>query len=335
MSPIWIGRREFINLVGGTAGFWPVVAPRALAQQAVRPVVGFVQPGVPEAAANVAAAYRKGLSESGYDEGRNLSIEYRWAHNELSRLPDLIADLVRRRVNVIATLASGDAAFAAKTATTTIPIIFTTGADPVQIGLVASLNRPGGNLTGISTMSAELGSKRLGLLHELLPNATRFAALINPNQPDEELLTADIKMAATAMGLQVELFRAGTPREIEQAFVDFARNRPDALLVVSGSFFTNRRVQISTLVARHGLPAIYGDRQYVEVGGMMSYGPSATDSFRQAGIYTARLLKGEKPAELPILRATKFELVINMPTIRAFGLTVPPTLLAIADEVIE
>jgi putative ABC transport system substrate-binding protein len=238
-------------------------------------------------------------------------------------------------VSVIATLASGDATSAAKAATTTIPIVFSLGADPVQIGLVATLNRPSGNLTGISTMSGELGSKRLGLLHQLVPSAMRFAALINPNQPDEQSLSADVKAAAAAIRREVNILYAGTTREIEEAFVKLGQDRPDALFVVSGSFFTSRRVQLTTLVARHGLPAIYGDRQYVEVGGLMSYGPSATDSFRQAGIYAARLLKGEKAAELPIMRASKFEFVINMPTARAFALTIPPNLLALTDEVIE
>jgi putative ABC transport system substrate-binding protein len=330
-----MNRREFITLLGGAAALSSLRPSTASAEQAMRSVIGFLQSSTPEAGANIAAAFRKGLSEGGYDEGRNLVIEYRWAHNNLNQLPDLAADLVRRRVSVIATLASGDATSAAKAATTTIPIVFSMGADPVQIGLVATLNRPGGNLTGISTMSAELVTKRLGLLRELVPSATRFAALMNPNQPDEQSLTADVKTAAAAMGRMVDIFHAGTIREIEEAFAKLAQNRPDALHVVSGSFFTNRRVQLTTLVARHGFPAIYGDRQYVEVGGLMSYGPSAIDSFRQAGIYAARLLKGENPAELPILRASKFELVINMPTARAFGLAIPPSLLALADEVIE
>ena len=330
-----ITRRYFLTVTGGTAASWSSLAPRASAQQAARPVIGFLQPGAPEASANVAAAFRKGLSESGYNEGRDLVIEYRWANNDLNRLPELAADLVRRRVSVIATLASGDATSAAKAATTTIPIVFSTGADPVQIGLVATLNRPGGNLTGISTMSAELVTKRLGLLRELVPTAARFAALMNPNQPDEPSLTADVKSAAVALGRPVDIFHAGTIREIEEAFVKLAQNRPDALHVVSGSFFTSRRVQLATLVARHGIPAIYGDRQYAEVGGLMSYGPSAVDSFRQAGIYAARILRGEKPAELPILRASKFEFVINLPTARAFGLVIPPNLLAIADETID
>ena len=328
-------RREFITLLGGAAGLSSFRPRKAPAQQAIRSVVGFLQPSTPEAGANIATAFRRGLSEGGYDEGRNLVIEYRWAHNDLNRLPDLAADLVSRRVSVIATLASGDATSAAKAATTTIPIVFSLGADPVQIGLVATLNRPGGNLTGISTMSGELGSKRLGLLHQLVPSAMRFAALINPNQPDEQSLSTDVKAAAAAIRREVNILYAGTSREIEEAFVKLGQDRPDALFVVSGSFFTSRRVQLTTLVARHGLPAIYGDRQYVEVGGLMSYGPSATDSFRQAGIYAARLLKGEKAAELPIMRASKFEFVINMPTARAFGLIIPPNLLALTDEVIE
>ena len=328
-------RREFVAALGGVAVLSSLSPRKGLAQQAIRSVVGFLQSGTPEAGANIAAVFRKGLSEGGYDEGRNLIIDYRWAHNDLNRLPDLAADLVRRRVSVIATLASGDATSAAKAATATIPIVFSMGADPVQIGLVAALNRPGGNLTGISTMSAELGTKRLGLLRDLVPSATRFAALMNPNQPDEQSLTADVKTAAAAIGRSVDIFYAGTIREIEEAFAKLAQNRPDALHVVSGSFFTSRRVQLVTLVARPGFPAMYGDRQYVEVGGLMSYGPSAIDSFRQAGIYAARILKGEKPAELPILRASKFEFVVKMPTARAFGLAIPPNLLAIADEVIE
>jgi putative ABC transport system substrate-binding protein len=329
-------RRDFITLLGGAAALRSsLTSPQASAQQAARSVIGFLHQGTPEVGANVAAAFRKGLSESGYDEGRNLVIGYRWAHNDLNRLPGLAADLVRQRVGVIATLAGVEATFAAKAATRTIPIVFSTGADPVQIGLVASLNRPDGNLTGISTMNAELGTKRLGLLHELLPGATRFAALMNPTQPDEQLLTADVKMAAAALGRRVDIFHASTTREIEEAFAKLAENRPDALLVVPGSFFTSRRVQLTTLVARHGIVAIYGDRQYVEVGGLMSYGPSALDSFLQAGIYAARLLKGEKPADLPILRSSKFEFVINMPTARAFGLAMPPNILALADEVID
>ena len=325
-------RREFITLLGGAAAAWP---PAAKAQQRAVPVVGFLNGVAPEAGANVVAAFRRGLSESGYEEGRNVAIEYRWAYNELARLPELAADLVRRRVSLIATLASGDAAFAAKGATTTIPIVFATGADPVQIGLVSSINRPGGNITGISTMSGELGTKRFGLLREFIPGATRFAALVNPHQPDAESLIADVKAAASAMGRQLDVLHAANTSEIEQAFAGLAQKRPDGLLVVSGSLFGNRRVQLTTLAARHVFPAIYGDRQYVEVGGLMSYGPSAADGFRQAGIYAARLLKGEKAADLPILRASKFEFVINLPTARAFGLAIPPSLLAIADEVIE
>jgi putative ABC transport system substrate-binding protein len=327
-----IRRREFIALLGGAAAAWPHAAR---AQQRAVPLIGFLNGVSPEASTGGLAAFRKGLSESGYDEGRNLTIEYRWAHNELARLPNLAADLVRRRVSLIATLGSGEAIFAAKTATKSITIVFVTGADPVQIGLVASLNRPGGNITGISTMNAELGSKRFGLMQEFIPSARRFALLINPNQPDAGSLVADVKAAASAKGRALEISQAGTTGEIEDAFSTLGQQRPDALMVVNGSFFNNRRVQLTTLVARHGIPAIYGDRQYVDIGGLISYGPSVTEAFRQAGVYAARLLRGEKASDLPILRPTKFQLVINLPTARAFGLTIPSGVLSIADEVIE
>ncbi len=299
------------------------------------PVVGYLYAGSPEPSAIQVAAFRKGLSETGYVEGRNVAIEFRWAHNEIDRLPELAADLVRRRVAVIVTPGSVTPALAAKAATTTIPIVFSSGADPVQSGLVASLNRPGGNVTGFSTMSNEIGAKRLGLLHELLPGAARFAVLVNPNSPTAELQIKDAQAAASTIGRQVEILYAGTNSEIDTAFASLVQKRADALLVSSEGFFTNRRVQLVTLAARHAVPAIYHVREFAEAGGLMSYGPSQTDQWRQVGIYVGRILKGEKPADLPVMRPTKFEFIINLQTARLLGITVPPTLLAIADEVIE
>jgi putative tryptophan/tyrosine transport system substrate-binding protein len=281
------------------------------------------------------AAFRKGLSEAGYVEGRNVAVEYRWARDHDDRLPELAADLVRLRVAVIATPGSTTAAAAAKSATTTIPIVFSAGGDPVQMGLVASLNRPGGNVTGVSSMAGDLGAKRLGLLQELVPRAVRFAVLVNPNNPLAEAFVTDVRAAAPVIGRQIEVFTAGTSRDIDAAFAMLLEKRADALLVGPDALFVSRRVQLATLTARHALPTIYPFREDVEAGGLMSYGPSNTDLVRQAGIYTGRILKGEKPAELPVVRATKFELVINLQTARTLGFTVPPSLLARADEVIE
>jgi len=315
-----------------SSSLWPLAA---CAQQPAMPVVGYLYAGSPEPSAIQVAAFRKGLSETGYVEGRNVAIEFRWAHNEIDRLPELAADLVRRRVAVIVTPGSVTPALAAKAATTTIPIVFSSGADPVQSGLVASLNRPGGNVTGFSTMSNEIGAKRLGLLHELLPGAARFAVLVNPNSPTAELQIKDAQAAASTIGRQVEILYAGTNSEIDTAFASLVQKRADALLVSSEGFFTNRRVQLVTLAARHAVPAIYHVREFAEAGGLMSYGPSQTDQWRQVGIYVGRILKGEKPADLPVMRPTKFEFIINLQTARLLGITVPPTLLAIADEVIE
>jgi putative ABC transport system substrate-binding protein len=329
-------RREFITLLGGAATMSSSLRPRAAhAQQRAMPVVGYLYLGSPEASALQVAAFRKGLSETGYVEGRNVAIEFRWAHNEIDRLPELAADLVRRRVAVIATPGSVAAGLAAKAATATIPIVFSGGADPVQSGLVASFNRPGGNVTGFSTMSNEIGAKRLGHLHELLPGAARFAVLVNPNGPTAELQIKDAQAAASTIGRQVEILYAGTNPEIDTAFASLVQKRADALLVSSEGFFTNRRVQLVTLAARHAVPAIYHVREFAEAGGLMSYGPSQTDQWRQIGIYAGRILKGEKPADLPVMRPTKFEFIINLQTARLLGITVPPTLLAIADEVIE
>jgi putative tryptophan/tyrosine transport system substrate-binding protein len=324
-------RREFITLLGGAAAAWPMAAR---AQQPAMPVIGFLRPGSPELNAHLVAAFRKGMGETGYVEGRNVAVEYRWAGND-DRLRELAADLVRLRVKVIVTPGSTTAAAAAKSATTTIPIVFSGGGDPVEIGLVASLNRPGGNVTGVSSMAGELGSKRVGLLQELVPRAARLAVLINPNNPLAEAFVADIRAAAPAVGQQLEVLTASTSQGIDAAFATLVETRADALLVGPDALFVSLRAQLATLAARHAVPATYPFREDAEAGGLMSYGPSNTDLVRQAGIYAGRILKGEKPADMPILRATKFELTINLKTAKALGLTVPPTLIARADEVIE
>jgi len=325
-------RRDLISGLAVAASVWPLAAR---AQQATLPTVGYLYVASPEAHARRLAAFRNGLSETGYVEGRNVAIEYRWAHNETARLPGLVVDLVNRRVTVIA---AGDlpSALAAKAASTTIPIVFETAADPVQVGLVASLNRPAGNVTGVTNIGTELGAKRFGLLHELLPRAARFAVLVNPNNPlIAEAWIKDAHAAAAAIALQLEILTASTDREIDAAFTSIAQKQVDALLVMSDNLFGNRHVQFATQAARHAVPAIYPDRVYTEVGGLMSYGTNITDAYRQVGIYVGRILKGEKPANLPVLRPTKLELVINLQTARTLGLTVPSTLLALADEVIE
>ena len=324
-------RREFITLLGGAAVAWPLVAR---AQQPAMPVIGFLRPGSPELNAHLVAAFRKGMGETGYVEGRNVAVEYRWAGND-DRLRELAADLVRLRVKVIVTPGSTTAAAAAKSATTTIPIVFSGGGDPVEIGLVASLNRPGGNVTGVSSMAGELGSKRVGLLQELVPRAARLAVLINPNNPLAEAFVADIRAAAPAVGQQLEVLTASTSQGIDAAFATLVETRADALLVGPDALFVSLRAQLATLAARHAVPAIYPFREDAEAGGLMSYGPSNTDLVRQAGIYAGRILKGEKPADMPILRATKFELTINLKTAKALGIEIPPSLLARADEVIE
>jgi putative tryptophan/tyrosine transport system substrate-binding protein len=327
-----MNRREVITILGGAAAVWPLAAH---AQQTGMPVIGFLRPGSPEPNAHLVAAFRKGLDETGYVEGRNVAIEYRWAHNFIDRLPELAAELVRLRVAVIATPGSTAAAAAAKSATTTIPIVFSAGGDPVQTGLVASLNRPGGNITGASSMSGELGAKRLGLLQELVPRAARFAVLVNPNNPLVEAFVTDLRAAGAATGRQTEVLTASTSRDIETAFAMLVEKRADALLVGPDPLFVSSRMHVAMLAARHAVPAIYPFREDAESGGLMSYGPSNTDLVRQAGIYTGRVLKGEKPADMPILRAIKFELVINLKTAKTLGLDVPAALLARADEVIE
>jgi putative ABC transport system substrate-binding protein len=327
----YLGRRKFLATLG-VAAAWPLVAR---AQQPAMPVVGFVYPGVPELSAGVVAAFRKGLNETGFIEGRNVTVEFRFAYNDNARLPELVGDLVQRGVAVIATPASTPAALAAKTVTTTVPIVFGIGADPVEIGLVASLNRPGGNATGITSMNAELGTKRLGLLHELLPKAERFAVLLNPNNRNTDALTRDLQATASAIGKQVDVLTAKSTREIDAAFLALSQRPADALVVTPDQLLDNRRVQLVTLATHHRLPTIYPFRENVEIGGLMSYGSSAAERDRQVGIYAGRILKGEKPAELPVIRAAKFEFVINLQTARVLGLDVPATLLGTADEVIE
>jgi putative ABC transport system substrate-binding protein len=322
-----IGRRDFITLLGGAA-VWPVAA-RAQAM----PVIGFLQPTSRDANADRLRAFHQGLKASGYVDGENVAIEYRFAENQNDRLPALAADLVRRRVAVI-TAMPAPAALAAKAATSTIPIVFLLANDPIAMGLVASLNRPGGNVTGLANLNNEITSKRLGLLHDLVPGAARFAALVDGKMVAPESV-AEFSSAAATFGKPIEVLTAGTPAEIDAAFANLKQKQIDALLVRPSPFFVDRRVQLVTLAARHGLPTIYHDRQFSEVGGLMSYGTSLADQLQQVGIYTGRVLKGEKPGDLPILQPTKFELVINAKTAKTLGLIIPPSLLAIADEVIE
>jgi len=324
-------RREFITLLGGAAAAWPLAAR---AQQPAMPVVGYLNLDSPESDASRLTGLRRGLNEAGYVEGRNFVIEYRWAGNQADRLPALAADLVRLPVTVI--VAAGPLpASAAKAATTSIPIVFGVGADPVQLGLVASLNRPGGNLTGFNAYNGELGAKGLALLHELVPGIATIGFLENPNNPVSELMARDVLAAAPVIGLKVQILKASTDREIDAAFVSLVQARTGALLVGGDIFFNNRIEQITALAARHVLPAMYNFREFVVAGGLMSYGLSLTEEYRQVGLYTGRILKGEKPGDLPVIQATKFELVINLKTARALGLDVPDKLLALADEVIE
>jgi putative ABC transport system substrate-binding protein len=326
-----MNRREFITLVGGAAA-WPLVAR---AQQSAMPVIGYLYAGSSAPVASLIAVFRDGLAENGYIEGRNVMIEYRYADGRYDRLPDLAADLVRRHVAVIVTPPSTAAALAAKGATRTIPIVFAVTDDPAKLGLVASLSRPGGNATGVNFLVAELVAKRLALLRELVPAAVRVVVLVNPDNANTESVTKDLKEAAPALGMRIDVIHARDSREIEAAFAALVRTKADALLVGPDSVFQNRRVQLATLAARHAVPTVFPVREFVEVGGLMSYGTSLTNAYRQLGVYTGRILKGTKPGELPVVQSTKFELLINLPTARALGIDIPPTLLARADEVIE
>jgi putative ABC transport system substrate-binding protein len=325
-------RRQFITLLGGgAAAAWPLAAR---AQQPAMPVIGFLSSASPGPYQPFLSAYHGGLKESGYIEGHNIAMEYRWAQGEYARLPTMADDLIRLRVSVIAA-AGTPAALAAHAATPSMPIAFVVVDDPAKLGLVNSLSRPGGNATGVNFFIAELGSKQLGLLHELIPAAVRVGLLVNPTSPPTESVTRDVMAAAAAMGLQIEVVEAKNSPEIEAAFVTLVRNRADALLVGPDALFLSRRVQIATLATRHAIPALYNVREYTEAGGLMSYGTIQTEAYRQFGVYTGKILKGAKPADLPVIQSTKFELVINLPTARALGLEIPATLLARADEVIE
>jgi putative tryptophan/tyrosine transport system substrate-binding protein len=324
-------RREFITLFGGAVA-WPLAAR---AQQPAMPVIGFLGAASPGPFAPQVAAFRQGLDEAGYVEGRNVTIEYRWADDgQYDRLPAMAAELVHRQVAAIVAV-SIPAAIAAKAATATIPIVFNVTGDPVRLDLVAGLARPDSNATGVNSFLAELGAKQLGLLRELLPTAARIGLLVNPTNANVEGVTKDVTAAAATLGVQIDVVQASDSREIEAAFATLVRNKADALLIGSDVFFISRRVQLATLTARHAIPAVQNVRGFAEVGGLMSYGTSQTEAFRQLGVYTGRILKGAKPADLPVVQSTKFEFVINLPTARALGLEVPPSLLARADEVIE
>ena len=326
-------RREFITLLGGAAATWPLAAR---AQQPAMPVVGFIYGGSADGSVRFAAAFRKGLNEAGYVEGQNVTVEYHWLEGHNDRLPVLVADLVHRQVAAIATPASTPAALAAKAATATIPIVFGVGEDPAKLGLVASLARPGGNVTGINFLNTEVIAKRLRLLHDLVPKAARIAVLLNPsNATITKTTLGAVQEAAPAIGLQIQIFNATTIVEIDAVFATLANERPDALFLAPDGFFHSRGLQFATLTARDRIPAAYAIRDLVAAGGLMSYGTDMADVFHQVGVYTAKVLKGAKPADLPVLQSTKFEFAINLQTARALGIEVPPGVISIADEVIE
>jgi putative tryptophan/tyrosine transport system substrate-binding protein len=326
-------RREFLSLVGGAAAGWPLAAH---AQQAALPVIGFLNALSPDGFTERMRGFRQGLKDTGYVEGENLALEYRWAEGQFDRLPAMAAELVRRQVAVIVAAGSVRAVLATKAATTKIPVVFFVPEDPVRLGLVASLARPGGNLTGFNLFSGELEAKRLELLCELVPGAARITVLVNPaNAQSAEATLRDVEPAARALGLQIQIVNASSSREIDAAFATFARERPDALFVGSSGFFTSRRIQLTQLAAFHRIPATFSGRQFPDVGGLMSYGPSVADAWQQVGVYAGRILKGAKPTDLPVVQSSKFELVINAQTARMLGLMVPQSLLSTADEVIE
>jgi putative ABC transport system substrate-binding protein len=325
-------RREFITLLGGAAA-WPLAAR---AQQPAMPVIGYLHSGSLEASATYLSAFRKGLSDTGFVEGRNVAIDYRWAEGHYERMPEVAADLVSRKVAVIATPGNLPGTRAAKAATSTIPIVFGVAEDPVKAGLVASLNRPDGNATGINFFTGEILAKRLALLHELVPSAKRVAVFINPaDSPRAETLRSDVLTAARDIGVQLQILDPTTSREIDAAFAALVRERAEALFVGPDGFYNSRRVQLANMAAHHSIPTVFAVREYVEAGGLMSYGTSLTDMYREVGVYCGRILKGAKPADLPVLQSTKFELVINLQTARMLGLTVPEKLLAAANELIE
>jgi putative ABC transport system substrate-binding protein len=327
-------RRDLIKGIAGSAAAWPLAAHAQ--QRSAMPVVGLLHPGRPDSYTQPLAAFQKGLNELGFVDGQNLAIEYRWAGTEYERFPSLAADLVRRQVNVVVVLASTPGTLAAKAATTTIPIVFGVGGDPVALGLVASLNRPGGNMTGVTLLNVAALPKRLGLLHELVPAAAAIALLVNPSNPlQTDAETRELQTAARALGLELHILNASSDGEFDAAFATLLQLGAKALVVQSDPLFTTRRDRLVALAARHAIPAIYGRREIAEAGGLMSYANDFADSYRQAGIYCGRILKGEKPADLPVIQPTKFEFVINLKTARTLGLTVPPGVLAIADEVIE
>jgi putative tryptophan/tyrosine transport system substrate-binding protein len=322
-------RRDFITLLGGVAA-WPLAAR---AQQV--PVIGFLSPGFPEPSSFLVTAFREGLKEASYVEGQNVTIEYRWAKGQYDQLQTLAADFVRRQVAVIAATGGTISAQAAKAATATIPIVFNVGDDPIKSGLIVSFNRPGGNLTGVNTQSPALEPKRLGLLRELVPQAAIVAVLLNPTNPDADLQSRDLQVAATAIGQQLRIFNASSEGDLDAAFAALVQQRADALLVGNDVFFTNRREQIVALAARHAVPTIYAFRQFAESGGLMSYSTNLVEVYRQVGLYVGRILKGEKPADLPVVQPTKFELVINLKTAKTLGIKISDNLLSLADEVIE